>query len=635
MCRSDTDVSTVVRFRLGNVQTRASFAARYLFTAVLLFAPLCFAQSGATWKHVAGTSISAGLAGEVSGPVTAIWYAPGTGALLAQTQSGRIFETQDFIHWRLNTLASRPATPGISNLSLPESGAAVQPAGARLYAAGRSNVFSSDDNGRTWVNLTGFNGQSILGDGFTSLASPSGNASEISVANRFGVWRSLDGGLSWTSLNTGLPNLGVRKLLGRRTALLANGSAIAASNGVWSFESATDPEMALRQRFGSSLQATVTAAAMQGTTAYAGAADGRLLVSHDGGLKWGLATHLPSTAVGRIWADAVRTDVALAAAGSRLYRTVNGGLFWDDVTGSLQAGQIHGLAADSSSSTIYIATDRGVYSAHISLTDAGATAPNWQAVARELPAAPAWDVRLNPDNTLTVALDGYGVFEAPSPNQTRNVRVVSGADLSERPAAPGSLISILGANVKSAKDPAANTQTNWPILAASDHSSQLQVPFEASSGTLSLSVEGSSQRWSLPLIVKEASPAIFVDEEGSPLIVDASSGLVVDPKIAVYSGSTVQILATGLGKVNPEWPTGVPAPLDAPPVVTGTVNAFLDGRQIEVLHATLAPSYIGYYLVELQIPSIVNRGAGELRLSMNGTESNPVKLYLEPNQPVQ
>src|SRR6185312_12859820 len=108
------------------------FAASSLLASVLLLAPLCFAQSGANWKHVAGTSISAGLAGEVSGPVTAIWYGLGTGALLAQTQSGRIFETQDFVHWRLNTLASRPATSSISNLSLPESGATVQSAGSRL-----------------------------------------------------------------------------------------------------------------------------------------------------------------------------------------------------------------------------------------------------------------------------------------------------------------------------------------------------------------------------------------------------------------------------------------------------------------------------------------------------------------------
>jgi uncharacterized protein (TIGR03437 family) len=161
------------------------------------------------------------------------------------------------------------------------------------------------------------------------------------------------------------------------------------------------------------------------------------------------------------------------------------------------------------------------------------------------------------------------------------------------------------------------------------------VPFEAKPGTFSLALEGQTERWSIPLTVKDASPAIFVDGDGLPLILDAASGLVVDPKLAVYAGSTVQILATGLGKVTPEWPTGVPAPLDSPPVVSGTVTAFLDGRPIEVTRAVLAPGYIGYYVVELQIPAIVNRGASELRMVMNGVESNRVKLYLEPNLPVQ
>jgi len=213
--------------------------------------------------------------------------------------------------------------------------------------------------------------------------------------------------------------------------------------------------------------------------------------------------------------------------------------------------------------------------------------------------------------------------------------------LTERPAAPGSLISVLGAKVDKVSVDSVNVDSvntrgvSYPVLASSDQSSQLQVPFEAATGTFSLSLEGAADRWSVPLTVNDTAPAIFVDGEGAPLILDAASGLVVDPKLAVYAGSTVQILATGLGKVTPQWPTGVPAPLDSPPAVSGVVTAFLDGRPIEVTRAILAPGYVGYYVVELQIPSIVNRGASELRIVMNGAESNRVKIYLEPNLPAQ
>lgn len=588
------------------------------------------AQTISPWTRVAGTTVNDGLAGAASGPVVAIWYAAGTGRLLVKTGSGRVFETADFVHWRLNTDVAVPVanTGGTGTASLPEVDARVQAAGTRLYAAGSSNVYASDDSGRTWLNLTGYNNRSVIGDGFTGIATEPGNPQEISAANRFGVWRSLDGGLSWRSLNEDLPNLSVRKLIDRRTAILADGTLAEVQAGAWTPVKGVDPEAALRARFGGA----VSAAVLSGTTAYAGTTDGRLLVSRDSGATWNEAPRIAAESIARIWMDGDRPEVALAAAGARLYRTVNGGLFWDEVTGALQSGAIHGIVADRSAGVVYAATDRGVFSGSLSLNDAGAAATGWKA-ARDLPVAPAWDVRLNSDNSLTIALDGYGVFESAAPHQTRNVRIVSGADLTDRPAAPGSLISVLGARIDKVGNQAGSPGIAYPVLASSNENSQLQVPFEASTGTFLLSLENATDRWSVPLTVQDASPAIFVDAEGAPLILDAASGLVVDPKLAVYAGSTVQILATGLGKVTPEWPTGVPAPADSPPVVSGTVTAFLDGRPIDVERAVLAPDYVGYYLVELQIPAIVNRGASELRIVMNGAESNRVKLYLEPNLP--
>lgn len=415
-------------------------------------------QTSTAWKRVAGVSVNAGLAGPASGPVTAVWYAAGTGALLAETESSRIFETSDFAHWRLNTTAAPPASVAVSSaVSLPEPGARVQAAGTRLYATGQSNIFASDDSGRTWLNITGFNGRSVIGDGFTRLAISPRNPLEIATANRFGVWRSLDGGLSWTSVNEELPNLMVRKIIDHRIVALADGSLQSVSAGTWTAQAGNDPEILLRTRAAAAIHADVSAAVAGGNAAYAGTTDGRLFASR-GGAAWNEAPRIAATSITRIWMDAERTDVALAAAGAHLYRTVNGGLFWDEVTGSLQAGQIHGIAADRSASVAYVATDRGIFTASISLNDAGAAAIRWQAVARELPAAPAWDVRLNVDNSLTVALDGYGVFEGQAPHHTRNVRVVSGADLSDRPAAPGSLISVLGAKVASVRNQGRRTR---------------------------------------------------------------------------------------------------------------------------------------------------------------------------------
>ena len=59
------------------------------------------------------------------------------------------------------------------------------------------------------------------------------------------------------------------------------------------------------------------------------------------------------------------------------------------------------------------------------------------------------------------------------------------------------------------------------------------------------------------------------------------------------------------------------------------VKAFLDRAPAEVTRATLAEGYVGLYLIELQIPAIVNAGPVELFISADGQESNRVQIYLE------
>lgn len=581
------------------------------------------AQTAPVWNRVAGTTVNLGLAGPATGPVRSVWYSPRGDSLLAQTEAGRIFETTDFQHWRLNsndTAASAPAHPGLG----------VQTAGTRRYRVDRNNVFASDTGSRTWLNLTGFNNQSILGDGFSALAVSPADPMDITAANQFGVWRSLDGGLSWHGLNEDLPNLQARRLVGQRTLVLADGTLASVTAGKWTRSEGAAPEvalLALAARGGF----TAAAAARSGRVIYAGTGSG-VVISADDGETW---TASPITgAVGqveRLWADPNNADAALAAVGAKLYRTTNRGKFWDDVTGTLNFGQIHGMAADSTASVVYAATDRGVFSGRVSLNAADLAQASWTSVSLDLPIAPALDARLNADGTLTVLLDGYGVYEAAAPHRGQALRIVNAADMSERAAAPGSLISVMGANVKRAR----TGQTLYPVLLASDQISQLQVPFEITPGSLQLAVESDGGLWMAPISVKDAAPAIFVDADGAPMIQDAASALVIDAGTPLRAGAMVQVLATGLGRVTPDWPTGMPAPVNSPPVVRAQVTAFLDGRPIRVTRATLAPTLVGSYLVELEIPSIVNRGASELRIVVNGEESNRVKLYLESNPVLQ
>ena len=92
----------------------------------------------------------------------------------------------------------------------------------------------------------------------------------------------------------------------------------------------------------------------------------------------------------------------------------------------------------------------------------------------------------------------------------------------------------------------------------------------------------------------------------------------------------IQILATGLGRVRPDWPTGLPAPLDNPPAVRTPMQVFLDRTPLEVTRATLAPGYVGLYVVEVQLPAVVNAGQVELYIFADNQAGNRVQIYLEP-----
>jgi uncharacterized protein (TIGR03437 family) len=185
---------------------------------------------------------------------------------------------------------------------------------------------------------------------------------------------------------------------------------------------------------------------------------------------------------------------------------------------------------------------------------------------------------------------------------------------------------VLGARVESAR----SDNTVVPVLDASASASQIQVPFDAKGNTFSLSVDGTAGRLNFGLPLQSVSPALVIDPEGTPLIMDAASGVLLDATKPARPNTRIQILATGFGRVAPDWPTGLAAPLSDSPRVLAPVRAYLDGAPVEVTLASLAPGYVGFYLIEIQLPRIVNAGPAELFLEAEGQQTNRVRLYLEP-----
>ncbi len=628
----------------------ASGRLRRLFTLLvgtLLVPGAAFSQSPAgagtrpEWRHIGNSAVDLALASPASGPVDRVWFSEDGTRLFVRTATGQVYETSDFEKWQPAT-ATPPAVQDAAASPLPDGIRAIRsnPLNSlRLYALGRQ-VFRSDDGGGSWVNLTAFERQSIIGGGMRDLAVSPEDGDDVVVANDRGVWRSLDGGTTWTGLNDTLPNLPARRL-----AALPEGSGgvrlsadglgviewVPGEKQAWrrAVDPAAEQETAARRAASRALGAELTSLTAVGEAVYAGASDGRIWISMDKGRIWGLPSPAGRGPVESIWVDPKDPRTALAALGGftgpYVLRTINGGQFWDDLTADLPQAPVWGIAADRPTGTIYVATNRGVFFTRAEL-NAAAAATNWTAL-RGLPDAAALDVRLDRDgNQLFVAVQGYGVYAALAPHRLGSLRLVNAADFSQRPAAPGSLLSVLGGRVRTAR--AGNL--NFPVLAASDSETQIQVPFTAPGGSLSVALDTGQGSLRLALPVENVSPAVFIDRDGTPLVLNADSGVLLDAMNPARSNGRIQILATGLGKVRPDWPAGMAGPAEDPPKVVAPVRAYLDRAPVEVTRATLAPGYIGLYLIEVQLPAIVNAGPAELYIETGNRESNRIRIWLEP-----
>ncbi len=603
------------------------------------------------WRHVGNTAIDLDLAGLASGPVDRVWYSPAGDQLWIRTPSGKTFVTNDFDQW---TAVPDPNPPAISQgraSNLPENAAQLRnPLGAspRVYAFG-AFVYRSDNSGKNWDNLTGFRGNSIVGDGLRDLAVSPSNEDEIVVAGADGVFRSLDGGRSWNSLNESLPNLpaarirnlpqgtqGIQVELPRGVAEWQPGERLAWRPG---YNNAAAAELALRQLWSDERKVAVTAVSIAGDYIYTGMADGRIAVSADRGVTWQPETRIgQSGAVTAFWTDPANSRDALAVLASRRHgleaipprvlHTIDGGFSWDDISANLPDVNVSGVTADAAGSAIYIATDRGVFLGRTNLNALSVAGASWSLLPG-LPPAAATDVKLDSSAIqLWVSLEGYGIFQTLAPHRAGDPRVITSAGLVARAAAPGTIFSIEGARVNSANAGGLPV----PVLAATDSESQIQIPFEVRGDSVALAIEGPAGARTLPSMPLQAtSPAIQLDpRDGAPLLLDADNGVLLDAMHPAHSNARIQILATGLGQVQPSWPAGLPAPSDTPRAVVAPVRALLDRSPVLVTRAILAPGYVGMYLVEIEIPSIVNYGPAELYLEVDGQPSNRVRVYIEP-----
>ncbi len=169
---------------------------------------------------------------------------------------------------------------------------------------------------------------------------------------------------------------------------------------------------------------TIAAAASEGQAIYAGTDDGRVQYTHDGGSTWTRATGLPTdwvTSVAIDYRDPARTAYATfsafrsGGAKAMVWRTLDGGKTWKDVTGDLPLAPVNDVLPVGDD--VVVATDVGVFVSHKTRTTAS---PRWLKVGTGLPNAPITDVKWHTaTKTLFAANFGRGAFSVSLPSLGR------------------------------------------------------------------------------------------------------------------------------------------------------------------------------------------------------------------------
>lgn len=594
------------------------------------------------WTPFGNTTILAGAWGEASGPVERVWFEGSSPAV--ELPNGSIYKWQEQGEWGFAkdaTVPDRPQNaPVLRRLADARLFLAHPLTPLTAYALG-DQIYRSEDGGAHWTGLTRYRGLSLLGDALRDLALNPLDPDDLLVASDLGVWRSRDGGLSWSNASEGLPNFPAIRILrfpqgtqgfeaetrDHRILEWAPGSA----HG-WRIVNAR--ALAAEERIPTAVRdlgIRVSAWDAHERSIYAGRDDGVLLSSADGGETWRRYSQPGLKAIRALHTNPDDDRMALAVAESdsghaMLLRTLNGGIFWDDWTPSgLGPGVWDAAAPAFAQQALFLVSDDTVYRYNVDFRSMSRPAGGTVFRPRGLPAR-AVDLRLDPSGTVLFAIaENRGVFSMEAPGFPLEPIARSVADLSPGATAPGALLSIHS-------EPFGRLRANGvdsALLGTSPGGTQVQLPYGITSNRVELALEnegGGTRTLTLPL--RSAQPSIFLNPDGNPFVIHSGNGLFMDENNPLSPGSRFQVMLAGLGAVSPDWPAGMAAPLKNPPAVLATVEAFVNGLRIPVISATLAPGYAGIYLVEAELPAVMDEGMGELRIVANGTATNPAAIRI-------
>ena len=160
----------------------------------------------------------------------------------------------------------------------------------------------------------------------------------------------------------------------------------------------------------------------------------------------------------------------------------------------------------------------------------------------------------------------------------------------------------------------------------------LQVPWELQgqpSAQVKVIVDGGLFGNVVTVPLSDFTPAFF---EGNGIVaaVNATQGNIVTAGTPVHAGDVVELFGNGLGPVNNQPASGLPA--GGPPNLATTKTqpvVTIGGQQAPVSFSGLAPGFPGLYQINVTVPSGVAAGTPAITVAIGGKTSKASTLPLK------
>jgi uncharacterized protein (TIGR03437 family) len=235
----------------------------------------------------------------------------------------------------------------------------------------------------------------------------------------------------------------------------------------------------------------------------------------------------------------------------------------------------------------------------------------------------------DPGGTLTGTRELTGALGQLSPAPVVAAAVNSASFVQNTPLAPGSIISLGGANLSNGNASAAAVPLGFTLAGASVYMSSYELPmYFASTGLINavapeaISVNTSHQivvmlgnalSVPIPVDVGPANPAIFTypvngDPPTQGAIVKAANYVVAQPSTPVSAGDLLAIFCTGLGATSPSVADGAGAPYTPLANTVATPTVTIGGLPAPVGFSGLTPGSVGLYQINVNVPAGVTPG---------------------------